>query len=273
MPSEVMTLPRIAVDRRVCFASKYRLDLSLRCLGNELVLLSQMHKEGRTKIVDLAQVLFGVSAVISDGGIDVAAHGRQERHQGAEAVALDGNLARALRDFGHSIQGVADISDASVTIIGLIKAKAVLPVSLRGDAKVNARLLTPEQVGCDRYKALLGQSVTGFADVGIDPEQLLQNNDSRSRQSLRPCDIGVKRAIPASYADAIFHLCFPQTTFIRAFADVARIGGGLLSKGPGSDGGHELRYEAVDQTAGYRVVGAAVATSLSEVAASLMRLA
>src|SRR5258708_14846972 len=143
MPSEGVMLPRIAVDRRVWLAGKGRLDLSLRRLGNELV-LSQMHKQGRTKIGDLSQVLFGVSAAIGDGGIDVAAHGRQERHQGAEAVALDGNLARALRQFGHSVQGVNNISDASVTIIRLIKAKAALPVSLRRDAKVNARLLTPE---------------------------------------------------------------------------------------------------------------------------------
>src|SRR6202047_4056725 len=135
MPSEGVALTGIAVDCRVWLAGKSRLDLSLRGLGNELVLLSQMHKQGRTKIVDLSQVLFGVSAVIGDGGIDVAAHGRQERHQGAEAVALDGNLARALRQFGHCVQGVVNISDASVTIIRLIKAKAVLPVSLRRDAK------------------------------------------------------------------------------------------------------------------------------------------
>src|SRR5579872_379077 len=144
MPSEGVTLARIAVDCRIWVACERLLDMGLRRLGNELVLLSQMHEQGRTKIVDLAQVLFGVTAVIGDGGIDVAAHGRQERHQGAEAVALDGNLARALRQFGHSVQGVLDISDASVTIVSLIKAKAVLPVSLRRDAKVNARLLTPE---------------------------------------------------------------------------------------------------------------------------------
>src|SRR5271155_5034978 len=121
MPSEGMTLPRIAVDRRVCFARKCCLDLSLRRLGNKLVLLSEMHKQGRTKIVDLAQVLFGVSAVIGDGGIDVAAQGRQERHQGAKAVSLDGNLTGAIGQFGHSVQGVLNISDASITIIRLIK--------------------------------------------------------------------------------------------------------------------------------------------------------
>ena len=41
-------------------------------------------------------------------------------------------------------QGFLNISDGSVTVKGLIKAKAMLPVSLRRDAKVNARLLTPE---------------------------------------------------------------------------------------------------------------------------------
>jgi hypothetical protein len=144
MSSDGVTLARIAVDCRVWFAGKGRLDLSLSSLGNELVLLSQMHEQRRTKILGLAQVLFGVRAVISDGGADVAARGGQERHQGAEAIALDGNLTRAIRQFGLSVQGVLNISDTSITIIGLIKAKAVLPVSLYGDAKVDARLLTPE---------------------------------------------------------------------------------------------------------------------------------
>jgi hypothetical protein len=143
--------------------------------------------------------------MIGDGGIDVAAHGRQERHQGAEAVALDGNLARELWQLGHSVQRVVDISDASVTIIRLIKAKAVLPVSLRRHTEVNARLLAPEQVGRHRDKALLGQFIAGLADVGVDPEQLLQNDHGRSWQSLRPCDISAKRAIPAFYSDAIRH--------------------------------------------------------------------
>jgi hypothetical protein len=82
--------------------------------------------------------------MISDGGVDVAAHGRHKRHQGTEAIALDGTLAGAIGQFGHSVQRVPDISDAGVTIIRLIKPKAMLPVSLRRDAKVNARLLTPE---------------------------------------------------------------------------------------------------------------------------------
>jgi hypothetical protein len=45
-------------------------------------------------------MLFGVTSVISDGGIDVAPDGRQERHQSTQAVALDANLAPALRTPG-----------------------------------------------------------------------------------------------------------------------------------------------------------------------------
>ena len=65
-----MTLPRIAVDRRIWFAGKCRLDLRLRRLGDELVLLGQMHQHGRMKLVDLAQVFLGVTAVIRDRGIE-----------------------------------------------------------------------------------------------------------------------------------------------------------------------------------------------------------
>ncbi len=73
----------------------------------------------------------------------------------------------------------------------------MLPVGLGGDTKVNARLLPPEQVGRDRKETLFCQFVAGLADVGVDPEQLLQNNDGGSRQGLRSCDIGVKRAVLA----------------------------------------------------------------------------
>jgi hypothetical protein len=40
--------------------------------------------------------------------------------------------------------GVLDVSGAGVPVIGLIKAKTVLPVGLGGDAEIDARLLTPE---------------------------------------------------------------------------------------------------------------------------------
>ena len=116
MPGEGVTLSRIAVYRRVWFAGKCRLDLSLGRLGDKLVLLPQMHKQGRMKILDLTQVFLGVTAMIGDGGIDLAAYGRKERHQGAKAVPLDGNFARTLRQLCHSVQSVVNIFDAGVTI-------------------------------------------------------------------------------------------------------------------------------------------------------------
>jgi hypothetical protein len=46
----------------------------------------------------------------------------------------------------------------------------VLPVGLGGDAEIDARLLTPEQVGRDRDEALFGQLVASLADIGVHPE-------------------------------------------------------------------------------------------------------
>ena len=134
----------IAVDYRVWFAGKCRLDLSLRWLENKLVLLGEMHQQRRIKPVDLSQIFLSVTAVIDDRSVDAIARGRQEGHQPAEAIAEDGNPAGAPRQLGHNVGGVLNVPSAGVAVIGLIKAKPVLPVGLGGDAEVDARLLTPE---------------------------------------------------------------------------------------------------------------------------------
>src|SRR6201984_3119376 len=98
MPSERMILTRIAVDRGVWFLGKRRFNLSLRKLGNELVLFGQMHEKGRNQPTNLSQIFLSIAAVISDRGVDaVVAHGCQEDHQPAEAIAGDGNSAVAAR--------------------------------------------------------------------------------------------------------------------------------------------------------------------------------
>src|SRR5256884_4078719 len=61
MPSEGVMLTRIAIDCRVWFAGKCLLDLSLRRLGNELVLLGQVHQQRRIKTVDHAQIFLSRS--------------------------------------------------------------------------------------------------------------------------------------------------------------------------------------------------------------------
>jgi hypothetical protein len=98
MAGEGMTLTRIAVDRRVWFLSKCRFNLRLCSLGNELILLGQVHEKGRMKPIDLSQIFLSIGTVIPDRGVDaVVAHGCHEDHQRAEAIAEQGNLARAFR--------------------------------------------------------------------------------------------------------------------------------------------------------------------------------
>src|SRR5712664_2042739 len=235
MPSEGVMLTRIAIDCRVWFAGKCLLDLSLRRLGNELVLLGQGHQQRRIKTVDLAQIFLSVTAMISDRGVDAVARSRQEGHQATETKAHDGNLPTAVRELGHRVGSILNVSGAGVPVISLVEAKAVLPVGLGGDPKVDTRLLTPEQVGRDRNQALFRQFIAGLADVGVHPEQLLQNDNGGSRQGLRPRDIGAKRAVPAFYGDAILHwVLLKRRHSSGPPPDVVRIGGGPLSSEAGS---------------------------------------
>jgi hypothetical protein len=101
------------------------------------------------------------------------------------------------------------------------------------DVQVDARLLPPVEVWSDRDVTLFRQFIAVLANVGVHPEQFLQNNDGGSRQSLRSCDIGGKRAVMPFYRDVIFHcvLLSRQLLFL-ASAEVVdanfRIGEGPL---------------------------------------------
>src|SRR5271170_8070076 len=87
MSREGMTLTWIAVDRRVWFLTQCSFNFSLRCLGNEFVLLGQMHQNGCIKSVHLSQIFVSISAVIRDSAIDtLVAHGSQEDHECAETI-------------------------------------------------------------------------------------------------------------------------------------------------------------------------------------------
>src|SRR5580700_10795644 len=116
MAREGMTLTRIAVDRRVWFLSKCRFNLRLCSLGNELILLGHMHENGRMKAIDLSQIFLSIGAVIPDRGVDA----------------------------------VLDVPYAGISVISRIEAKAVVPVGLRGDVKVDSWLLPPVQVWSER---------------------------------------------------------------------------------------------------------------------------
>src|SRR5580658_713391 len=116
-----MILTRIAVDRRVWFLGKCRFNFSLRSLGNELILLGQMHQKGRIKPIDLSQIFFSIAAVISHCGVDaVVAYGCQEDHQRAEAITEDGNPAVALWEVAYCVDGVLDVLGARVSVIGSV---------------------------------------------------------------------------------------------------------------------------------------------------------
>src|SRR5271154_7559153 len=160
----------------------------------------------RMKPIDLSQIFLGIGAVIPDRGVDaVVAHGCHEDHQRAEAIAEQRNLAVAFREIAYCVNSVLYVPYARISVISRIEAKAVVPVGLGGDVQVDAWLLPPVQVWSECEVTLLRQFVAVLANVGVHPEQLLQNHDSRSRQSFRPRDVGGKRAVMSFDGDVIFH--------------------------------------------------------------------
>ena len=58
-----MTLPRIAVHRRIWLPGKCHFNLRLRSLENELILLGKMHENGRVKHIELSRIFLSIGAV------------------------------------------------------------------------------------------------------------------------------------------------------------------------------------------------------------------
>src|SRR5271163_2763375 len=102
MAREGMTLPRIAVQRRIWLLAKCHFNSRLCGFGNELILLGQMHENGRMKPIYFSQIFVSIGAVIPDRGVDaVVTHGCHEDHQCSEAIAEQGNLAVAFREITY----------------------------------------------------------------------------------------------------------------------------------------------------------------------------
>src|ERR1700689_3869297 len=93
-----------------------------------------------------------------------------------------------------------------------------------------------------------------LADVGVHAEQLLQNNDRGSRNSLRSCYIRRERAVMASYRDLILHCV------------LLRLGRSSRPPPMSSSGSAEAHYRA-------RQVQPAACMAAAEAAASSISLA
>ena len=117
-----MTLTRIAVDRCVRFLGKCRFNIRSSSLGNEFILLGEMHENGRMKAIDLSQIFVSIGAVIPDRGVDaVVADGGHEDHKRAEAIAEQGNLTVAFRETAYCVDSVLDVLYAGISVISLIE--------------------------------------------------------------------------------------------------------------------------------------------------------
>ena len=135
--------------------------------------------KGASQPANFAEVFFRVAAMISNGGVDLMASGRDKGHQCAEAVALQGNLSGRLRQLNSGADRFHDISRACVAIIRRVKSQTVLPVGFGPYVEIDVRLLPPEQVRRDRDEPLGCQLIAGRSDVGVNAEQFLENDHCR----------------------------------------------------------------------------------------------
>src|SRR5580698_250906 len=118
MAGEGMTLPWIAVDRCVRSVFDRYFNLRLRSLGNELILLGQMHQNRRMKPIELSQIFLSVGTVIPDRSVDaVVTYCRQEDHQRAHAITEQANLAVAFPQIANGVDSVLDVLYAGSSVI------------------------------------------------------------------------------------------------------------------------------------------------------------
>src|SRR5580658_4441509 len=112
------------------------------------------------KPIDLSEIFLSIGAVIPDRRVDaVVADGCHEDHQRAEAIAEQGNSTVAFRETAYCVDGVLYVPYARISVISRIEAKAVVPVGLRGNVQVDARLLPPVEVRSDREVSLFRQFI------------------------------------------------------------------------------------------------------------------
>gem|GEM_PF-4696850 len=96
------------------------------------------------------------------------------------------NLTVAFRETACYVNRVLYVPYARISVVSRIEAKAVLPVAVGGNVQIDARLLPPVQVWSEREVTLFRQFIAVLANVGVHPEQFLQDDNGRSRYCLRP---------------------------------------------------------------------------------------
>src|SRR5277367_3761581 len=103
--------------------------------------------------------------MVSNGCIDLMASRRDKGHQGAEAVALQGNPPGRPGQLDGGADCLRDIACAGVAIIRPVKPQTVLPVGFRPYVEINVRLLPPEEVWRDRGVSLGSQLIASRSNI------------------------------------------------------------------------------------------------------------
>src|SRR5580700_1510132 len=116
MPSECMTLARIAVNSRGFLSREGRSDLGLRLLRDKLVLFAEVHEQRGLQSVNFGEVFLRIAAMISNGGVNFVAGGRKKYHQGTKTKSKQSNSSTRFLKFNGSADRFHDVPHTRIAI-------------------------------------------------------------------------------------------------------------------------------------------------------------
>ena len=136
-------------------------------------------------------------AVVADGRVDAASvdsarRGRRERERATEAEPDRADAAGALRHRQQMRVGRSDVDGCGVEVVALDHAERVAHAGFV--LALEAGLEAPEHVGDEDHVALAGEAIGQAADVVVDPEDLLEQEDPGPGTRARHRAVRVERA-------------------------------------------------------------------------------
>jgi hypothetical protein len=160
-----------------------------------------MQQQRDLDLLGFLQIVLDTDAVIADGGIDAGPRRCQIGELAAKAIAERCDLPVAALDLAQHADRRFDVLGGLVLVEALIEAEGLLEILL-AIAELDIRLEAMEEVRCQDEIALLGILIGDLADMVVDAEDLLAEQDAGALTARRRRQIAAEGlAVPARDLD------------------------------------------------------------------------
>ena len=171
------------------------LDLRHRRRRHEAVVAGEMQQQRALDLLGFLQILLDIDAVIADGRIDAGPRRGEIGELAAQAIAQCRDLAVAALDLAQRVDRRLDVLGGLVLVEALIEIEGPLEILL-AIAELDIGLEAMEEVRRQDEIALLGILIGDLADMAVDAEDLLAEQDAgalaaRRRRQIAAEDLAV----------------------------------------------------------------------------------